>query len=246
VTRSRVYRLAVALLFVGAVIAFYFLGPSEAAILARQSAWKASVAEHLIVALIVFFVVEVVLVALSIPLATLLAVIAGVLFGRWLGTVVVSFSSTLGALLAMLAARYVIGETLRRWASRRARWQSAIDALDRGVERDGWFYLILIRLAPVFPFFLVNVGMGLTRMRNWTYTWASQIGMLPGTFVYVSAGAELGQVESLRELASFERLWPLLALALFAVVLRIAAGRYLRNRGPSAAASRSAGTPPVG
>jgi uncharacterized membrane protein YdjX (TVP38/TMEM64 family) len=233
VTRRNVSRLAIALLFVGAIVIFFLWGPSEAEILSRQAAWKAAVAEHLIVALILFFLVEVILVALSIPLSTVLAVLAGVLFGRWLGTAIVSLSSTLGALLAMLAARYVIGEMLRRWTARRPRRQSILDSLDRGIERDGWFYLLLIRLAPVFPFFLINLGMGLTRMRAWTYMWASWLGMLPGTFVYVSAGAEVGQVESFRDLASFERLWPLLALLLFAVVLRIAAGRYLRKRGTS-------------
>jgi uncharacterized membrane protein YdjX (TVP38/TMEM64 family) len=246
VTRRSVSRLAVAFLIVSAIVAFYLFGPTESEILSQQAAWKASVAEHLIVALVLFFVVEVILVALSIPLATLLAVIAGVLFGRWIGTTVVSLSSTLGALLAMLAARYVLGEMLRRWAGKRPRWHSALDALDRGIERDGWFYLLLIRLAPVFPFFLINLGMGLTRMRGWTYTWASWLGMLPGTFVYVSAGAEVGQVESFRELASFERLWPLLALVLFAVLLRIAATRYLRRRASTSPDSRSAGTSPVG
>ena len=101
--------------------------------------------------------------------------------------------------------------------------------MDRGVERDGWFYLLLIRMTPVFPFFMVNLGMGLTHIRSWTYTWATQLGMLPMTFVVVSAGAEVGEVNSFRELASLERLWPLMALAAIPLSLRILAGRYLRR-----------------
>jgi uncharacterized membrane protein YdjX (TVP38/TMEM64 family) len=227
-------RIALGILVVAAVSAFLLFGPSESEILAQQAEWKSAVNENLVLALILFFIIEVILVGLSVPVATALSVIAGVLFGRWLGTAVVSFASTLGALLAMLVARYVIGEALRRWASRRPRWQAMLHALDRGVQRDGWFYLLLIRLAPVFPFFLVNVGMGLTRIRAWAYTWSTQLGMLPSTFVVVSAGAEVGEVTSFRELASFERLWPLLALVLVAIGLRLLAGRYLRRHsGPN-------------
>jgi uncharacterized membrane protein YdjX (TVP38/TMEM64 family) len=130
----------------------------------------------------------------------------------------------------MLIARYVLGDSIRRRAARNPRWQSTLAALDRGVERDGWFYLLLIRLTPVAPFFLVNIGMGLTRIRVWTYTWATQLGMLPATFVVVSAAATVGEVTSFRELASFERLWPLTALLLVPIGLHLLAGRYLRRR----------------
>lgn len=231
--RRRLPRALVALLVVGAAAVFILAGPSEAELLARQAAWKAAVADNLLPALLVFLVAEVVLVGLSVPVATGLSVFAGVLFGRWLGTLVVSFASTWGALLAMLATRYVLHDAIRRRVAARPRWQAAVTALDRGIERDGWFYLLLVRLAPAFPFFLVNVGMGLTRIRPWTYTWATQLGMLPVTFVVVSAGAEVGEVTSFRELASFKRLWPLLALVALAVALRLAAGRYLRRHPPA-------------
>ena len=143
---------------------------------------------------------------------------------------VVSFASTYGALLAMLAARYVIGESLRRRFAMWPRWRAALTAMDRGVELDGSFYLLLIRLTPVFPFFLVNLGMGLTRIRVRPYVWATQLGMLPMTFVVVSAGAEVGDATSFRELASLERLWPLMALAIVPVALRLLARNYLRQR----------------
>jgi uncharacterized membrane protein YdjX (TVP38/TMEM64 family) len=227
--RRHVPRVLLALAVAGAVVAFYLFGPSEAEVLARQASWKAAVADNLFLALLIFFVVEVVLVGLSVPVATGLSVLAGLLFGRWLGTLVVSFASTLGAVLAMLAARYVVGDAVRRWVARRARRREALAALDRGVERDGWFYLLLIRLTPAFPFFLVNVGMGLTRIRLWTYAWATQLGMLPVTFVVVSAGTAVGEVTSFRELAGFERLWPLTALLVIPLGLRLLARRYLRR-----------------
>ena len=230
--RRRLPRAAVALLVVGGVVAFFLYGPSEADVLARQAAWKATVADNLLLALLVFFVVEVILVGLSVPVASGLSVLAGVLFGRWVGTAVVSVAATVGALLAMLTARYVARDSLRRRAAARPRWQKSVAALDRGVEQDGWFYLLLIRLTPAFPFFVVNVGMGLTRIRAWTYTWVTYLGMIPSTFVVVSAGAEVGEVTSFRELASFERLWPLMLLVLIPIGLRLAAGRYLRRHPP--------------
>src|SRR5262245_11743325 len=229
VLRRRLPRLAVALLLVGVVVAFFTFGPSEEEILGQQAEWKVAVDENLLVALLIFFVAEVVLVGLSVPVATPLSLIAGVLFGRWLGTLVVSFASTLGALIVTLLARYVFRDSLRRRVAARPRWHAALDALDRGVERDGWFYLLLVRLTPVLPFFLINLGMGLTRIRPRTYWWATQLGMLPSTLVVVSAGAEVGQITSFRELASFERLWPLMLLVLIPIALRIAAGRYLRR-----------------
>src|SRR5215211_3150425 len=111
--RRRLRRITLALLVIGGAAAFVLFGPSESEILARQAAWKAVVADNLFLALLVFFLVEVVLVGLSVPVGTGLSVIAGVLFGRWVGTLVVSFASTLGALLAMLAARYVLRDSIR-------------------------------------------------------------------------------------------------------------------------------------
>jgi len=230
--RRRLPRLLVALLVVGAIAVFFAFGPSESDILARQAAWRSAVEDNLLLALLIFFVVEVILVAFSVPIATGMSVLAGMLFGRWLGTLVVSFASTLGALLAMLTARYVLRDSIRRRLETRPRWKAAIAALDRGVERDSGFYVLVIRMTPVFPFFLVNLGMGLTRIRLWTYWWATQLGMLPMSFVVVSAGAEVGDVTSFRELASVEHWWPVMLLVLIPIGLRLATRRYLRRREP--------------
>jgi len=226
----RLPRLLVALLVFGAVTAFFVFGPSEAEILEQQAAWKNAATDRFWFALLLFFVIELVLVGLSVPVGTGLSLIAGVLFGHWYGTLVVSFASSIGALLAMLVARYVLSESLRRRIASRPRWQQMLDSLDRGIERDGWFYMLLIRLTPVLPFFGVNLGMGLTRIRAFTYYWTTQLGMLPSTFLVVSAGAEVGEISSFRELASLEHLWPLMLLMIVPVVLKVLAARYLQRR----------------
>src|SRR5262249_33433697 len=145
---------------------------------------------------VIYFALYVAVAALSLPFATLLTLAGGVLFGRWLGTLVVSFASTAGATLAFLASRYLLRDFVQR---RFGRW---LEPINRGVEADGAYYLLTLRLVPAFPFFVVNALMGLTPMRVGTYWWVSQLGMLPATFLYVNAGAELGQIQSARDVLS--------------------------------------------
>ena len=154
-----------------------------------------------------FFLMYVGSVGLSIPIAVPLSLAAGALYGRWYGTLFVSFASTAGASLAFLASRYLFRNFVQR------RFGERLQALHRGMEIDGPYYLLSLRLQPVVPFWLINLGMGLTPMRLVTYWIVSQIGMLPGTFVYVNVGASAG------EIAEAKDIWPfLLALALLALV----------------------------
>ena len=156
-----------------------------------------------------FFLLYVMVTALSVPGAAVLTVAAGALFGLVAGTVLVSFASTLGATLAMLTARYLLREPLRR------RFARQFDTIDRGIARDGILYLASLRLMPVFPFFLINLLMGLTRMPARTFFWVSQLSMLPGTLVYVNAGTQIAKLRDLRDIAS-PGLW--LAFALLALM----------------------------
>jgi pyruvate/2-oxoglutarate dehydrogenase complex dihydrolipoamide dehydrogenase (E3) component/uncharacterized membrane protein YdjX (TVP38/TMEM64 family) len=137
-----------------------------------------------------FFAVYVVATALSVPGAAILTLAAGAVFGLWWGTLLVSFASTLGATGAMLVARYLLREPLA------ARYGERLRAIDAGVARDGAFYLFTLRLVPVVPFFLINLLLGLTAMPARTFAWVSQLGMLPGTLVYVNAGTQLAQLSS--------------------------------------------------
>ncbi len=143
-----------------------------------------------------FFAIYVALTALSFPGAAILTLAAGALFGVALGTLIVSFASSTGATLAFLASRYLFRDTVQ------SRFGARLRGVNEGIERDGAFYLFTLRLVPVFPFFAVNLLMGLTPIRAWTYYWVSQLGMFLGTIVYVNAGTQLAQIESLSDIAS--------------------------------------------
>ncbi|MCX9147211.1 FAD-dependent oxidoreductase [Erythrobacter sp. WG] len=158
--------------------------------------WEAFYAENPVAVLAGFFVIYVAVTAASLPGAALLTLAAGALFGVVTGTILVSFASTLGATLAFLSSRYVLRDSIE------ARFGERLKAINQGVERDGAFYLFTLRMIPAFPFFVVNLVMGLTRIRTWTYAWVSQVGMLLGTIVYVNAGTQLARIESLSGIAS--------------------------------------------
>jgi dihydrolipoamide dehydrogenase len=134
-----------------------------------------------------YFAIYVAVAALSLPGAAIMTLVGGAIFGVVAGTVLVSFASSIGALLAFLASRFL----LRDWV--RARLGERLRAIDDGIAREGAFYLFALRLVPVFPFWLINLAMGLTAIRAWTFYWVSQLGMLAGTVVYVYAGTQLGQ-----------------------------------------------------
>jgi len=143
-----------------------------------------------------FFLVYVAVAAASLPGAAVMTLAAGALFGVLVGTIIVSFASTLGATLAFLASRYVLRDGIE------ARFGERLRTVNQGLERDGAFYLFTIRMIPLFPFFVVNLVMGLTRIGTWTFAWVSQVGMLLGTIVYVNAGTQLARIDSLSGIAS--------------------------------------------
>jgi len=184
------------------------------ALKAQQAALNAQVMSNPWQAAGLFFVAYVAVTALSLPGAALMTLLGGALFGLLEGFVLVSFASTLGASLAMLSSRFL----LRDWV--RLRFGQRLTGIDAGVEREGAFYLFALRLVPVFPFFLINLAMGLTRLPLRTYWWVSQLGMLPGTLVYVNAGRELGQLDSLAGILSPGLLGAFILLGLFPLIAR--------------------------
>lgn len=170
---------------------------------------------------LIFFALYVAVSALSIPGAAVLTLLGGALFTLWEGTVLVSFASTLGATLAMLASRYL----LRDWVQRRfARQMATVNA---GMARDGAGYLFALRLMLLFPFFLVNLLMGLTRITVRRYWWVSQLAMLPATVIFLNAGRELGKVASLRDILSPGVVFAFTLLGLLPLVTRWLFSRYL-------------------
>ena len=162
----------------------------------------------------VYFVVYVLATALSIPGAVIITLVGGAVFGLWQGLLLVSFASTIGATLAFLASRFV----LREWVE--ARFGQRLADINVGVDKEGSFYLFTLRLIPVVPFFLINLLMGLTRMKTWTFYWVSQLGMLAGTAVYVNAGTQLAQLESLQGILSPALLGSFVLLGIFPLIAR--------------------------
>lgn len=144
----------------------------------------------------IFALVYIVSTALSLPGATILTLAGGAIFGLGVGIVLVSFSSTIGATLAFLASRFLLRDFVQH------KFKDKLSSINQGVEREGAFYLFTLRLVPIFPFFLINLVMGLTPIRTVTYFFVSQLGMLPGTAVYVNAGTQLAQIDSLKGILS--------------------------------------------
>jgi len=162
----------------------------------------------------VYFALYVAVASLSLPGAAILTLAGGGVLGLGWGLLLVSFASTLGATVSFLMARFVLQ------ASVQARFGSRLAEINRGVQRDGPLYLFSLRLIPVVPFFVINLAMGLTTMRTWTFYWVSQLGMLAGTAVYVNAGTQLAQIQSLRDIVSPGLLGSFVLLGLFPLVAR--------------------------
>lgn len=221
-------RLFVAALLALAVALFFALDLGRFLSLEYLKAQHASLVAlyrtHPATTLAAFFALYVAIMAVSLPGGAVMTLAAGALFGLPIGVVVVSFASTIGALLAMLASRYVVGEWVQR------RFAASLAAVNAGMERDGVAYLLALRLVPVFPLFLVNLVMGLTRIGAWTYTWVSQLGMLPGTIAYVYLGTQLARITSLRDLASPALLAGFAALGLLPLVARRALDAFKARR----------------
>ncbi|QPG04504.1 FAD-dependent oxidoreductase [Salinimonas marina] len=195
------------------VAAFFVFDLNQYLTLAGLKEWVGQFSEYIeqnpVLSTSVFFVVYVAVTALSLPGAAILTLAAGALFGLWLGLLLVSFASTLGATLAFLSARFVFRDTVKK------RFGEKLRKIDDGVEKQGAFYLFTLRLVPVFPFFLINLLMGLTSLKTRTFYWVSQLGMLAGTLVYVNAGTQLAQLDSLSGIVSPDLILSFVLLGIF-------------------------------
>ncbi len=163
--------------------------------------------------------------ALSLPGATVMTLAAGALFGLVTGTVVVSFASTIGATLACFVSRFI----LRDWVQ--GKFGDRLKTIDEGIEREGAFYLFTLRLIPVFPFWLINLLMGLTKMPLKTFYWVSQAGMLAATIVFVNAGREIGKIESLSGILSPTLILSFVLLGLFPLMTKKSIAFYKAKKG---------------
>lgn len=164
----------------------------------------------------IFFLVYVMVAAFNLPAAGLLTVAAGAILGFWNGLFVVSFASSIGATIAFLMTRYLFHDAIQ------SKFGERLKTINSGIEREGAFYVFGLRLVPLFPFFVVNSVLGLTKLKTWTFYWASQIGMLAGTAVYVNAGTQLADISTLGDIASPKLLLSFALLGVFPIVAKTA------------------------
>jgi uncharacterized membrane protein YdjX (TVP38/TMEM64 family) len=169
-------------------------------------------------------VIYIVVTALSLPGAAVMTLAGGGLFGFWVGLVVVSFASSIGATLACFVSRFL----LREWVQNK--FGDKLHSINKGIEEEGAFYLFSLRLVPIFPFFVINLVMGLTGMRLVTFYWVSQLGMLAGTMVYVNAGKELAKIESLSGILSPGLIISFVILGLFPLTVKKLLAWYKARR----------------
>jgi dihydrolipoamide dehydrogenase len=225
-------RLALAIILTVAIGTLFALGIDDYLTLeefrARQSSIQSFVTGNFGAAVSVYFFTYVILTALSLPAAGIMTLIAGALFGVIAGTIIVSFASAIGATLAFLFARFLLRDFVER------RFSGAAERIASGIQKDGPFYLFTLRLVPIFPFFVINLAMALTRIKTWTFAWVSQAGMLVPTFVFVNAGTQISRIESIDDIASPELIGSFVLLGAFAlftkkIVAAFTARRHLKG-----------------
>lgn len=205
--------------FLGAIIAAFFaLGGHQLLTLEQLSQSSAELIDlkdrFPIVTAIGFFMIYVAVTALSLPGAAILTLAAGAIFGFGVGLILVSFSSSIGATLAFLVSRYLLRDSIQDKFGQR------LNEINKGVEKEGAFYLFTLRLVPVFPFFLINLLMGLTSIPTRTFYWVSQVGMLAGTAVYINAGTQLAQLDSLSGILSPALIASFCLLGIFPIIAK--------------------------
>jgi uncharacterized membrane protein YdjX (TVP38/TMEM64 family) len=222
-------RLLIVAAIVVAVILFKVLGLGHYLTLdylkASQDKFSQLYGENRLAVITAYMAIYITVTALSLPGAAVMTLAGGAMFGFWIGFVVVSFASTIGATLACFVARFL----LRDWVQNR--FGDKLSTMNNGIEKEGAFYLFSLRLVPIFPFFVINLAMGLTTMKLVTFYWVSQIGMLPGTMVYVNAGKELGQIESLSGILSPGLILSFVILGVFPITVKKLLTFYKKKTG---------------
>ena len=211
-------KIAIIAIVAAVFYAFYAFGLNEylslEGIKSNLDRFQALKNESFVLVTLIFSAIYIVATALSIPGASILTLAAGALFGLVAGTVIVSFASSIGATLAFLASRFILRDSVQ------AKFGHRLSALNDGIEKEGAFYLFTLRLVPIFPFFLINLLMGLTKIKAFTFYIVSQLGMLAGTVVFVNAGTQLAQLDSLGGILSPKIIFSFVLLGIFPIIAK--------------------------
>ena len=192
---------------------------------ASQGKFALLYAEHTVFVVAAYTAVYILVTSLSLPGAAVLTIAGGAIFGLWTGTLIVSFASTIGATIACSVSRFL----LRDWVQ--SRFTDKISRINHEIEKEGAFYLFTLRLIPIFPFWIINLVTGVTKISLFTFYWISQIGMLPGTIVYINAGKELAKIESLSGMLSPSLIFSFVLLGLFPITVKKIMALYRSRRG---------------
>jgi len=190
-----------------------------------QEKFQVMYSENSVTVIAVYMLIYILATSLSLPGAAILTLAGGALFGLVAGTIIVSFASTLGATLACLISRFI----LRDWIQKR--FGDKLTTVNEGIAKEGLLYLFTLRLIPIFPFWLINLVMGLTKMPLKSFFWVSQVGMLPGTIVYVNAGKEIAKIDSLSGILSPGLIISFVLLGLFPLITKKLLGLYKEKKG---------------
>jgi len=190
----------------------------------QQMTFRAYYQQHQVLTLLVYFSVYVLMAALSLPGAAVMTLAGGAFFGLFTGSIVVSFASSIGATLAFLVSRFLLRESVQ------GKFGEKLAAINQGIEKDGAFYLLTLRLVPVFPFFVINLVLGLTPIRVLVFYVVSQLGMLPGTIIYVNAGTQLAKIESLQDVLSPALIFSLVLLGVFPLIAKTLVATIKKRR----------------
>ncbi len=224
-------RLPLLLVIAAAIGAFFVFDLQNFLTLENLKAQQYSITtyrtNHPFMATTAYMLIYIAVTSLSLPGATLLTLAGGALFGLLWGTVIVSFASSIGATLAFLAAHFLFRDIVK------AKFGDRLHVVDAGIEREGAFYLFTLRLVPLFPFFMINLLMGLTPLKTSTFYWVSQVGMLAGTLVYVNAGTQLAKIESLSGILSPVLVGSFALLGLFPLLAKKVLSVYENSKNQS-------------
>ncbi len=231
--KSYIQKIIIVLVIVGLIIAFKAFNLGDYLTLSyikdSQAKFEALYSENQGAVIAGYMAIYILVTSLSLPGAAIMTLAAGALFGLVVGTIVVSFASTIGATLACFVSRFI----LRDWIQ--GKFGDKLKTINEGIEKEGSFYLFTLRLIPIFPFWLINLVMGLTKMRLRTFYWVSQLGMFAGTIVYVNAGKELGKIESLSGILSPTLILSFVLLGLFPIITKKLIGLYKKKKGIASA-----------
>ncbi len=227
--KKNLRKIAIVIIVVGLIAVFKIFDLGQYLTLtyikASQEKFALMYAGHKAMVIAIYMMIYILVTSLSLPGAAVLTLAGGALFGLRVGTLVVSFASTIGATLACFVSRFL----LRDWVH--SKFGDKLSTVNQGIEKEGAFYLFTLRLIPVFPFFVINLVMGLTKLPLLTFYWVSQLGMFPGTVVFVNAGKELSKIDSLSGILSPGLIFSFVLLGLFPITVKKIITFYKSKRG---------------